>query len=136
MPENKQEPVTENSRPASADARGMVGAFFAAVASAASKLWHAVTDDGHLEAFGRQGIDELGAALRAFPDSIQVDESGTLWNPTQGEVAEDRKHSRDRGASSNPPHPWPSEIASQNRHQPANDYGTGQDHGHDAGNSL
>lgn len=36
----------------------------------------------------RQGGKELGAALKAFPDSISVDEPGTLLTPTQGEIAD------------------------------------------------
>jgi hypothetical protein len=56
-----------------------------------SLLVHKATQDGHLAAAGRQGIDELGAALKAFPDAIQTQEPGTIFNPTQGEVAADRK---------------------------------------------
>lgn len=43
---------------------------------------------GALRAAGRQGFDELGQALKAFPESIQSHEPGTLFNPTQGEIAE------------------------------------------------
>lgn len=39
--------------------------------------------------------------MKAFPDTIQVDEPGTLWNPTQGEIAAARKSEL----------PSPSEIA-------------------------
>ena len=56
-----------------------------------SLLVQKATQDGHLAAAGRQGIDELGAALKAFPDAIQTQEPGTIFNPTQGEVAADRK---------------------------------------------
>ena len=56
-----------------------------------SLLVHKATQDGHLAAAGRQGIDELGAALKAFPDAIQTQEPGTIFNPTQGEVAAGRK---------------------------------------------
>jgi hypothetical protein len=36
----------------------------------------------------RQGLKELGAALKAFPDSIQVPEVvGGIGNPTQMEVS-------------------------------------------------
>jgi len=48
--------------------------------------------DGHLAAAGRQGIGELGQALKAFPDSIQHDEPGTLWNPLQSEIAAGREN--------------------------------------------
>ena len=57
----------------------------------ASLLIHKATQDGHLAAAARQGIDELGAVLKAFPDAIQTQEPGTIFNPTQGEVAADRK---------------------------------------------
>lgn len=67
--------------------------------SLAAKIWDAIAKDGHLAAAGRQGLDELGQALKAFPDSIGVDEPGTIFNPTQGEIAADRKP------------PSPSEIA-------------------------
>jgi hypothetical protein len=110
-----------------ASSGGRAGSFFAGATAAVSKLWHALTDDGHLAAAGRQGIDELGTALKAFPDSIQTQETGTIWNPTQGEIAAERQHTRHRGG---PPHPWPSEIASQNRYQPGNDHGDDHDHGH------
>ena len=43
---------------------------------------------GALQAALRQGAKEVGAALKAFPDSISVDEPGTAFNPTQGEIAE------------------------------------------------
>lgn len=39
----------------------------------------------------RQGAKELGAALKAFPESISVDEPGTAFNPTQGEIAESNR---------------------------------------------
>lgn len=47
--------------------------------------------DGMLAAAFRQGADELYEALKPFPQSIQVHEPGTLLNPTQGEIAADRK---------------------------------------------
>lgn len=67
--------------------------------SLVARIKDAITNDGHLAAFGRQGIGELGQALKAFPDSIGVEEPGTIFNPTQGEIAADRKP------------PSPSEIA-------------------------
>ncbi|QJW98440.1 hypothetical protein [Frigoriglobus tundricola] len=39
----------------------------------------------------RQGGKELGAALKAFPESISIDEPGTALNPTQGEIAESNR---------------------------------------------
>jgi hypothetical protein len=46
---------------------------------------------GTLMAAGRQGADEIGQALKAFPDSIQVQEPGTILNPTQGEIADNNR---------------------------------------------
>ena len=102
---------------------GLVGAIFSGVA----KVWNAVTEDGYLAAAGRQGLGELGQALKAFPDSIQVHEPGTIFNPTQGEIAADRADSIGRP-------PWPSEIADENRSQPST--GNGRDTGYDAGCSM
>jgi hypothetical protein len=104
-----------------------VTAVAAVFAAFVSDLWH----DRALAAFGRQGLDELGTALKPFPESIQVDESGSLWNPTQGEIAAD---SRDHGglhrrSSLLPPPGWSAEQASQER---GNVYGQGN--GQDKGN--
>ncbi len=43
---------------------------------------------GAMQAALRQGAKEIGTALKAFPDSIAVDEPGTIFQPTQGEIAE------------------------------------------------
>ena len=98
MAEQKQASDKENNRAASADSGkrpssggGLVEAVLIGAAIGVAKLWNAVTADGVLAASVRQGIDELGAALKAFPESIQVQETGTLWNPTQGEIAADRQ---------------------------------------------
>jgi hypothetical protein len=44
------------------------------------------------------------------------------------------------GPAGQPPHPWPSVIAEQNRHQPSKDHGKSGDNekanGHEAGHSL
>ena len=69
----------------------------ASILSVGALLWQGVKNilsaafaDGTLAAAGRQGLDELGEALKAFPESIQVQESGAIWNPTQGEIAAGR----------------------------------------------
>ena len=80
---------------------GLIAAAHAAVKSGLSSAWNAVAKDGTIAAAGRQGADELGMALKAFPDSIQAEEPGTIWNPTQGEIA----------AARSPDLPSPSEIA-------------------------
>jgi hypothetical protein len=69
---------------------------------------------GALQAAGRQGIKELGEALKPFPDSVSVSEPGALWSPTQGEIAEVNRdgalwgrlqegRSRTEAAEHNPP---------------------------------
>ncbi len=97
---------------------GLVGLLTTAVAStvaAVSTMWNAMTKDGTLAAAGRQGADELAVALRAFPESIQADEPGTILNPTQGEIAADRSSLREmhnRASYGTQSHlPSPSEIA-------------------------
>jgi hypothetical protein len=69
---------------------GVAAYLVTAVASMAAGLWSAVTRDGTLAAAGRQGADEIGMALKAFPESIQTQESGSILNPTQGEIASSR----------------------------------------------
>jgi hypothetical protein len=103
------------------EAVGVVDIVAAAVAgarSAVSRVWNAITKDGTLEAFVRQGADEMAMALRAFPESIHIDEPGTILNPTQGEIT----------ASRNPRLPSPSEIANSKQpytpeHSQDNDHG-------------
>lgn len=103
-----------------------------------TSAWEAITRDGHLAAAGRQGADELGAALKAFPDSVQANEVGTLWSPTQGEIAAGRQHDGQHGgfwtrsySSLTPPEGW---SAAADQHQAGNDHG--HDNGHDTGHSM
>ena len=107
-----------------AAANERVEKFFAYVGSVVSRTYTAAMADGHLAAAGRQGIDEIGMALKAFPDGIQADEPGTLWNPTQGEIAQNRR----------PDIPSPSEIIKQTRleqmKQPKPDLDQSQDQDH------
>lgn len=58
---------------------------------------------GELDAAFRQGARELGAALKAFPDAIQVDEPGQVFNPLY----------RDRDGDTPARTSSPSEIADQ-----------------------
>jgi len=60
----------------------------------------------------RQGGKELGAALKAFPDSISIEEPGGVLSPTQGEIAQQNRSGsiwervqdgRDRAAASKQP---------------------------------
>jgi hypothetical protein len=83
---------------------------------------HDLFGDGILKAAGRQGIDELGMALKAFPEAVQAHEPGAIWNPTQGEIASDRKPGR---------MPTPSELAADDRpYEPERGHGQSQEHGH------
>jgi hypothetical protein len=79
----------------------LVAAAVSWTAAKVSGAWNALMRDGHIAAAARQGADEIGQALKAFPESIGVDEPGAVWNPTQGEIAADRKSDM----------PSPSEIA-------------------------
>lgn len=89
------------SQPSPGAGIGKAAAFAFATASV---LVQKVTQDGHLAAAGRQGLDELGQALKPFPESIQTSEPGAIFEPTQGEVAAARKGSVHG-------HPSPSQIA-------------------------
>jgi hypothetical protein len=92
--------------------------------SLASRVFEALNRDGTLKAAWRQGADEIGVALKAFPDSIQMDEAGTILSPTQGEIAADRDTRL----------PTPSEIAkSGTPYTPENDQGNDHGHGHGRG---
>ena len=124
------------------EASGIVGGIvdavflpFEMIGKAVGNVVQAIFADGTLEAAGRQGLDELGAALKAFPDSIQVQESGTIWNPTQGEIAASRNlggEIGERPSWSSLAAPRSAEAADHNRHQPELDQG----HDHDAGHSM
>ena len=97
--------------PDGGSATGLFGAMFSTVKSSLTSAWNAISKDGTLAAAGRQGADELGMALKAFPDSIQADEVGTIWNPTQGEIAANRSNQDSVPEVKAAPLPSPSEIA-------------------------
>lgn len=78
---------------ASAQQHAKNEAFLDHVKGVIASVYTATTKDGHLAAFGRQGVDEIGMALRAFPDSIQAQEHGTIFDPTPGEIASGRSTS-------------------------------------------
>jgi hypothetical protein len=110
----------------------------ATMASIFTWAYQAVMRDGHVAAVTRQGADELGQALKAFPDSVQQPhEPGTLWNPTQGEVAADRSQSRQfrstygsSAARSNDHSPGRGEIARDDRPYVPPDRQQGQEPSH------
>lgn len=120
--------------PLASDSSGSLLGFIASLAVVAvvttarlvAKLWHGLTADGVLGAAGRAGRDELGMALRAFPDSIQI--SGNVFDPTPGEI----QASRSRGGhASFSHHPSPSQIL----RDPKPQTDTGRHH-RDSGNSM
>jgi hypothetical protein len=78
-----------------------------------ARAYHEVMSGGEIQAAWRQGFNELGAALKAFPDAIQIDEPGAVFNPIYSDIASDmRSHGQaaieglDAGTL-----PSPSEIA-------------------------
>jgi hypothetical protein len=46
---------------------------------------------GPVAAALRQGADEIGMALKAFPDSIQTHEPGSVLNPLFSDIANNRR---------------------------------------------
>ena len=134
--------------------------FFRQAGAVVSAAYNAAMKGGELQAFFRQGANELGAALKAFPDSIQVDEPGQVFNPLYSDIAADKRAyaagpepvatSRlmtpgeiaggrpsgsvygDTQSASNQPLPSPGEIAQEPAtHRPEQDQGHGR--GQDAG---
>jgi hypothetical protein len=61
--------------------QGDSGGVLGWAAGVVGKVYDAVMEGGQVQAFFRQGADEIGVALKAFPDSIHVDEPGTVFNP-------------------------------------------------------
>ena len=63
---------------------------------------------GEIQAAVRQGFNEIGAALKAFPDSIQVEEPGAAFNPLYRDIP---GNPRLGDGESGPSLPSPSQIA-------------------------
>lgn len=93
--------------------------FLQSAAGVVKATYEALNRDGTLAAAFRQGAQELYTALKPFPESIQVNEPGTILNPTQGEIARAR----------DPDAPSPSEIAHEDSPSPP-------DHGQDQGQEM
>ena len=131
MAERASSVESVNDRDAGQD-RGILGVVlmpFEVFGNAVKTVVEAVFRDGTLEAAGRQGIDELGAALKAFPDSIQIQEVGTIWHPTQGEIASQRDHGEERTSWSSLGASRSAEAEQQNTQQPEQGRGQEQDGG-------
>ena len=107
---------------------GLVAMLGALMARPFIAIGKAITADGTLEAAYRQGFDEIGEALKAFPESIQVQEPGTILNPTQGEIAADRKPDEPK----TPSRPSLRDADNDNRvYDPASQERQQQEHGRD-----
>ena len=69
---------------------------------------------GEVQAAVRQGFNEIGAALKAFPDSIQIEEPGAVFNPLYRDMP-GNPHAHGAGPVQAEPDrailPSPSEIA-------------------------
>jgi hypothetical protein len=103
-----------------ADAAATIKAAQQAVNTRVDAVVEPFLRDGTLAAAFRQGASELYTALKPFPDTIQVNQPGTILNPTQGEIAADRK----------PDAPSPSDIAREDSPSPPD---AGQEHAHEMG---
>jgi hypothetical protein len=103
--------------------KGGVGAVIASVVNtvmfavaAANAVWHVVMRDGTVAAMGREAIKDVRSTMHEmfFGKGDQNCEPGAPLNPTQGEVAADRKGSV-YGTEHFPIHRSPSQIADSHR---------------------
>lgn len=85
------------------------------IARRAKEGWEA----GHVQAFARQGVNELGTVFgKAWPDSVQVDEPGAIFNPLYRDMPSPTGPNL---YGHRPDPPTPSEIANDNTvHGPDN----------------
>lgn len=83
---------------------GMIASIGAMMAKPFIAIGKGITQDGTLAAAWRQGADEIGEALKPFPESVQTQEVGTILNPTQGEVAQARGEDRSPSTPMNDNH--------------------------------
>lgn len=58
------------------------------IGKAAGAVWDAVFVRGEIAAAVRQGADEIGMFLKAFPDSVQTHEPGSVLNPIFSDISE------------------------------------------------
>ena len=81
---------------------GVIGTFVmpvVAIGTLLGKAWNAVMADGVIEAAGRQGIDELGAALKAFPESGWAASSSVTCGSMRARRIRMRRRTRNRSMS-------------------------------------
>ena len=136
--------------------------FFKQAAGVVATAYTAAMKGGEIQAFFRQGVAELGSALKAFPDSIQIDEPGQVFNPLYSDISADNRSSPGQDqpaparlatpagiaggqstgqaegvglATGKQPLPSPSDIAKD--HQPYRpEPDRGQEHGKDHGRGM
>ena len=65
--------------------------YFRQAGSVVAAVYSAAMKGGEIQAFVRQGFNELGAATKAFPDSLQIDEPGAVFNPLYSDIAADKR---------------------------------------------
>src|ERR1700722_9765700 len=61
------------------------------VTGPAGEILDATFLHGPVAAALRQGADEIGMALKAFPDAIQTHEPGSVFNPLFSDIANNRR---------------------------------------------
>ena len=83
--------------------------YFKQAGAVVAAAYHAAMKGGEIQAAFRQGLNELGAATRAFPDSLQIDEPGAVFNPLYSDIAADKRSHMDGPEAASLPSP--SEIA-------------------------
>jgi hypothetical protein len=94
--QHQQEHHEERSSPRGG---GVLGALLGLIGG----FYHAVMRGGELQAMGRTGIDELGQALKAFPDSIQARaEPGGMFEPLHSDIAAARDQHAPRESLASP----------------------------------
>lgn len=86
-------------------------AYFQQAGAVVAAAYNAAMRGGELQAAFRQGANELGAALKAFPDSLQIDEPGAVFNPLYSDIAADKRSHMDGPDAVAPSLPSPAEIA-------------------------
>lgn len=98
-------------------AEAEIDSYFEKAGQVVSTAYRHVMQGGQVQAAFRQGADEIGMALKAFPDSIQVNEPGAVLSPLYSDIAADKRavlYGDDNTAAAATELPSPSEIAEGN----------------------
>jgi hypothetical protein len=98
-------------------AEAEIDAYFQKAGQVVSTVYRHVMQGGEIQAAFRQGADEIGVALKAFPDSIQVSEPGAVLSPLYSDIAADKRaalYGTDALSTDGAEVPSPSQIAEAN----------------------